>query len=76
MGSWFSSKISSPKKVRGGLMEHFFALYDFFFFWKLLPSLLNTLSSSQSDAGVKGLSLSQLTSKMAPCPSGPQVQLA
>lgn len=42
----------------------------------VVPSLLNTCSWSQSEGGMKGNSLSQLTSRMAPWPSGPQAQLA
>lgn len=45
-------------------------------FGEPLPSLLNTCSLSQSEGGMNGNSLSQLTSRMAPCPFGPQAQLA
>lgn len=43
--------------------------------WGSLPSLLNTLSSRQSIVEDLRLSLSQITSRMAPCPRGPQVQV-
>lgn len=39
------------------------------------PLLPNTPSSSQSLPEELGLSLSQFTSRMAPCPLGPQVQV-
>lgn len=43
--------------------------------WGSLPSLLSTFSSRQSIAEDLRLSLSQFTSRMAPCPRGPQVQV-